>query len=93
MAMHRLDQRTVRETGYVLIEPFLGGTGPLRQDLTVQLYCQDLQPDSRLVALHDGKALLGKLVDRQKYHRQRQLIMIALAAALLLVAIAIFLRT
>ncbi len=93
MAAQLLDPQTAGGSGYVLIEPSIGWTRPPPQDLTVQLYCQNLQPGSRLVALHDGKALLGKSVDRQKYLRQQQWIMMALAAAVLLAAIVIFLGT
>ena len=89
MAVHLFDSRTTGGTGYVLIEPSLSGGRPPRQDITVQLYCQNLQPNSRLVALQDGKALLGKSVDRPQYLRQRRWIMMALATALLLAAIVV----
>ena len=92
MAVHLLEPRTAGGTGYVLIEPSLGRSRLPSEDITAQLYCQNLQPGSRLVALHDGNALLGKSVDRQKYLRQRRWMMIALAAALLLAVMVAFLE-
>jgi hypothetical protein len=92
MAVHPLEARTSGGTGYVLIEPALGRSRSPSEDMTVQLYSRNLQPGSRLVALHNGNALLGKSVDRQKYLRQRRWMMITLATALWLVAIAMFLR-
>jgi len=92
MAVHLLDPRTAGGTGYVLIEPSLGRSRP-PGDIVVQLYCQNLQPGSRCVALQDnGVALLGKSVDRQKYLRQRRWIMMALATALWLAVMVAFLE-
>lgn len=92
MAVQFLDQPMAGKTGDVLIEPALGRSRPLSADITVQLYCRDWQPGSRLVALQNGEALLGKSVDRQQYLRQRRWMMIALATALWLVVIVIFLE-
>lgn len=92
MAVQLLDQPMISGSGHVLLKPSMGWGRPPPQDLTVQLYCQDLQPGSRLVALHDNKALLGKSVDRQQYLRQQQWMVMALAAVVLLVAITIFLK-
>lgn len=92
MAVQLLDQPTISGSGHVLLKPSMGWGRLPPQNLTVQLYCQDLQPGSRLVALHDNKALLGKSVDRQQYLRQQQWMVMALAAVVLLVAITIFLK-
>lgn len=92
MAVQLLGQPTISGSSHVLLKPSMGWGRLPPQDLTVQLYCRDLQPGSRLVALHDNKALLGKSVDRQQYLRQQQWMVMALAAVVLLVAITIFLR-
>ncbi len=92
MAVQLLDRPAAGGAGHVLIEPALGQNRPSSGDITVQLYCQDLQPGHRVVALQEGNALLGKSVDRQQYLRQRRWIMIALAAAILLVVVVVFLE-
>ncbi len=92
MAVHCVDPRTVGGTGYVLIKPYLGRSRPPSEDITVQLYCQDLQPGRHVVALQDGNALLGQSVDRQQYLRQRRWMMIALATALGLAVIVVLLE-
>jgi hypothetical protein len=89
MALHLLDPQTAGGTGDVLIEPSPSWRRPLPEEITVQLYCRDLQPGSRLVALHESVALLGKSVDRQKYLRQRRWIMMALATMALLLAVVV----
>lgn len=70
MTVQILDRRPATGLLYALIEPNTGLTRLPRQEITVQFYCQDWQPDRRLVALHEGRALLGKLVDGKKYYRQ-----------------------
>ncbi len=92
MAVHCLDPRAVDGTGYILIEPYLSRSRPPPEDITVQLYCQDLQPGRQVVALQEGNTLLGKSVDRQQYLRQRRWMMIALVAAALLAVIVVFLE-
>lgn len=92
MAVQLLDRPAAGGAVHVLIEPALGQNHPSSGDITVQLYCQDWQPGSRLVTLQEGDALLGKWVDRQQYLRQRRWIMITLAAAVLLAVIAVFLE-
>ncbi len=74
--------------GDVLIEAPPGRRTTPKQPLLVQLYCQSRQPGSRLVALQDGNALLGRWVDRPRYLRWRRWAMIALAAALGLAVVA-----
>ena len=92
MAVQLLDRPAAGGAVHVLIEPALSQNRPSSGDITVQLYCQDWQPGSRLVTLQEGDALLGKWVDRQQYLRQRRWIMITLAAAVLLAVIAVFLE-
>ena len=86
MTVQILDRHPATGLLYALIEPNTGWTRPPRQEITAQFYCQDWQPDGRLVALHEGRALLGKLVDGKKYYRQMKWVAIAAVTALLVVA-------
>jgi hypothetical protein len=86
MAVQILDRRPATGLLHALIEPNTGRIRSPRQEMTVQLYCQDCKPNSRLVALHEGQALLGKLVDGKKYCQQMKWVTIAAVTALFMVA-------
>ena len=89
MTLQLLDQRTASEPLHALIEPNFGWNQPLRQEITIQLYCPDLKPNSRLTALHNDKVLLGKLVDGKAYYRRMKWISIVLMTVLMVVAVVI----
>lgn len=92
MAVESLDPLSAGPLGDALIEPAPGQRVLLQKPLLVQLHCQNQQPGSRLVALHEGNALLGRWVDRPRYLRWRRWAMIALAAALGLVVVTTWLN-
>jgi len=86
MALQLIDRRTAPEPLYALIEPNFGWERPPRQEMTVQLYCPDLKLKSRLVALHNDKILMGKLVEGKAHNRQMKWIGIAVVAAMAIAA-------
>lgn len=56
---------------FALLDPVQRWDRASRPELTVQLYCAQLEPGQELVALQDnGDALLGKLVALDSYRRQ-----------------------
>lgn len=56
---------------FALFDPVQRWDRASRPELTVQLYCAQLEPGQELVALRDdGDALLGKLVALDSYRRQ-----------------------
>ena len=56
---------------FALLDPVQRWDRASRPELTVQLYCAQLEPGQELVALRDdGDALLGKLVALDSYRRQ-----------------------
>ena len=71
---------------HALIHPTFRASHLLRQGITAQLYCPNRQSGSDMVAIHDGDALLGRLVDPEVYGRQRRLLLIAGLGLLLIVA-------
>lgn len=71
----------------VLIEPNSGWSQPPRQAIDVHLYFNDLKSNSRLVALHEGKALIGKLVESEAHCRYLKQVGIAVVAVLLIFAV------
>jgi len=59
------------EAVFALLDPAQRWDRASRPELTVQLYCAQLEPGQELVALRDnGNALLGKLVALNSYRRQ-----------------------
>jgi hypothetical protein len=86
MALQLLDRRTASGPLYALIEPNFGWSRPPHLEMTIQLYCPDLKLNSRLVALHDGKVLMGKLVEGKAHYLRMKWIGIAAVAVLAIVA-------
>jgi hypothetical protein len=76
------------EPVHALINPSFRWSPPPRREIEVQVYCRKLAPGAELVALQpDGVPLLGKVVNREAYDRQRRILRIA-ALVLLGVALA-----
>ena len=68
---------------HALINPSYRWSPPPRREMEVQMVCQKLAPGNALVALQpNGVPLLGKVVDREAYNRQRR--MLRMAALVLL---------
>lgn len=65
----------------VLIKPSTGGNRPPPQDRVVQVYSQNLQPGTRLVAMDDSQVWLGRLVDGQTEGGQRHWILLVVMVA------------
>ncbi|MCP5158205.1 MAG: DUF3592 domain-containing protein [Gammaproteobacteria bacterium] len=86
MLLQILDQQAASGPLYALIEPNSGWSQPPHQAMTGHLYCQDLQIGRRLIALHDDKVLIGKLVDGKVHYRQMQWVSIAVLAVVSIVA-------
>ena len=63
---------------HALINPSFRWSAPPRREIEVQIYCRQLAPGNELVALPpDGVPLLGRVVDRDGYDRQRRALRIA----------------
>ena len=72
---------------HALINPSFRWSAPPRREIEVQIYCRQLAPGNELVALPpDGVPLLGKVLDRRAYDRQRRALRIA---ALVLLGVAL----
>ncbi|MCC8998712.1 MAG: hypothetical protein LM522_04320 [Candidatus Contendobacter sp.] len=72
---------------HALVNLSLRWNRPLRQEITVELYCPQLAPGHDLVALQsDGGALIGKILTLAAYDRERRLIRVVAFALLALVA-------
>lgn len=89
--VHSLDgENATVQPLHALINPSFRWSSPPVGEVAVQIYCRDLRPDARWVALQpDGKALLGKMVDLGAYYRQIRLWAIASLALLLIVAVVV----
>ena len=63
---------------HALINPSYRWSPPPRREMEVQMVCQKLAPGNELVALQpNGVPLLGKVVDREAYNRQRRILRMA----------------
>jgi hypothetical protein len=84
---HLKGGQSALEPLHALINPSFRWSRPPDREVTVELYCQDLQPGSPLVALQsDGGALLGKVVAREAHERDMRRMMIAVVGLLALAA-------
>ncbi|TVR61481.1 MAG: hypothetical protein EA420_11720 [Candidatus Competibacteraceae bacterium] len=84
---HLKGGQSALEPLHALINPSFRWSRPPDREVTVELYCQDLQPGSPLVALQsDGGALLGKIVAREAHERDMRRTMIAVVGLLALAA-------
>ena len=84
---HLKSGQSALEPLHALINPSFRWSRPPDREVTVELYCQDLQPGSPLVALQsDGGALLGKVVAREAHERDMRWMMIAVVGLLALAA-------
>jgi len=69
---------TPAKPAYALINPSFRWSPPPRREIEVQVYCRNPAPGGELVALQlDGVPLLGKVVDREAYDRQRRILRMA----------------
>lgn len=76
--LHPLAGHSSAEPVQALINPSFRWSPSPRREMEVQMYCQKLAPGNELVALQpDGVPLLGKVVDRTAYDRQRRVLHIA----------------
>lgn len=76
--LHPLTGRSPAEPVHALINPSFRWSAPPRGKIEVQVHCRELKPGNELVALQpDGVPLLGKVVDREAYDRQRRILRIA----------------
>ena len=83
-------QSATAQPCHALINPSFRWSPPPVGEVTVQLYCRDLQPGAGWVALQsDGKPLLGKMVELAAYYRQIRLWAIASLALLSIVAVVV----
>lgn len=78
---------------HALINPSYRWGPPPRQEIEVRLYCQELMPGGGLVALQpDGVPLLGKIVDRSGYERQKRVLRGVAVVLLLVIIVALAVR-
>ena len=76
--LHPLAGHSSAEPVHALINLSFRWSPPPRRESEVQVYCRELKPGSDLVALQaDGVPLLGRVVDRKTYDRQRRVLRIA----------------
>lgn len=76
--LHPLASRSAAEPVHALINPSFRWSPSPRREIEVQAYCRESKPGNELVALQpDGAPLLGKIVDREVYDRQRRWLRIA----------------
>lgn len=81
--LHPLADRSSADLVHALINPSFRWSSPPRGEIEVQVHCRELKPGNELVALQpDGIALLGKVVDRTAYDRQRRMLRIAALVSL-----------
>lgn len=76
--LHPLAGHSSAEPVHALINPSFRWSPPPRGEIEVQVHCRELKPGNELVALQpDGVPLLGKVVDRTTYDRQRRVLRLA----------------
>lgn len=76
--LHPLAGHSPAEPVHALINPSFRWSPPPRGEIEVQVHCRELKPGNELVALQpDDVPLLGKVVDRTAYDRQRRVLRIA----------------